>query len=302
MDKIVLLFTLFLVLSLGLIANAPNIFIEGTGYNPDAVSLPERFEVQKASLGQTAEIENTLLDTFTGLPNTYTNFNFYESFNISLRLQVSFDLFGSDRIRVWSIHPLVGNVRGRTPWEPYILEHTLVSSWVPEDNASYVEVKFRELEAIDLMFEDTNQTRNDIAQAFTDKEINCTISVPWGYEVREQPNDDLRAREIVMALLTFNLDEVFTSIDPTFGFVMSASIMVPLAMAMPARDMMFAFTPWWNITTNENRMPRGSSRIATRALRRWPRNTMHTAATISACWSSLLRRFATARSMRGARS
>jgi hypothetical protein len=83
---------------------------------------------------------------------------------------------------------------------------------------------------------------------------------------------------------------------------MPASIMVPMAIAMPPSDMMLALMPWWNMTMNDSRMPSGSSRIATRALRRCIKKTKQMSATIPPCCSSLLRRFSTARSISGPRS
>jgi hypothetical protein len=83
---------------------------------------------------------------------------------------------------------------------------------------------------------------------------------------------------------------------------MPASIIVPMAIAMPPSDMMFALMPWWNITMNETRIPSGRRRMTTSALRKCTRNTKQIRATMRPCWRSFSRRLSTARSMSGARS
>ncbi len=60
----------------------------------------------------------------------------------------------------------------------------------------------------------------------------------------------------------------------------AASIMAPIAMAIPPSDMMLAFMPSQRITASAASMPRGRVAMATRALRAWRRNTTHTSATI----------------------
>ncbi len=82
----------------------------------------------------------------------------------------------------------------------------------------------------------------------------------------------------------------------------AASTMAPIAMAMPPRDMMFALIPWWYITMNETRMPSGSVRIATKALRTWKRKSTQTSATMAISSRSFSCSVSTARSMSPARS
>ena len=60
----------------------------------------------------------------------------------------------------------------------------------------------------------------------------------------------------------------------------AASIIAPIAMAMPPSDMMSAPTPTPRIAMNAMRMPMGSVRIATSAELACSRNTMQTSATM----------------------
>jgi hypothetical protein len=83
---------------------------------------------------------------------------------------------------------------------------------------------------------------------------------------------------------------------------MAASTIAPMAIAMPPRLMMFAFTPIQRITTNEMRMPSGRVTIATSAERTCTRKRTATPATISDSSSSLPSRLAMARWMRSERS
>ena len=80
------------------------------------------------------------------------------------------------------------------------------------------------------------------------------------------------------------------------------SIIAPIAIAMPPRDMMSAPTPTQRMAMNAIRMPIGSVRIATSADRACSRNTMQTRATTTLSSRSLPRRFSIARSIRSLRS
>ncbi len=62
---------------------------------------------------------------------------------------------------------------------------------------------------------------------------------------------------------------------------MAASIMAPMAMAMPPSDMMLAPIPSQRMARNAIRMPMGSVTSATSALLAWRRKTRVTSATIS---------------------
>ena len=63
---------------------------------------------------------------------------------------------------------------------------------------------------------------------------------------------------------------------------MAASIIAPMAIAMPPRLMMLEPMPSSFMATNAISIPTGSIRIATKALRTCSRKTMHTSATIKA--------------------
>ena len=59
------------------------------------------------------------------------------------------------------------------------------------------------------------------------------------------------------------------------------STIVPMAMAMPASDMMFAFTPPTRIAPNASSTATGSVAATVRLLRMWSRNSRITAAVIA---------------------
>ena len=69
--------------------------------------------------------------------------------------------------------------------------------------------------------------------------------------------------------------------------MIAASIIAPMAMAMPPRLMMFEPRPINRMATNARRMDRGSVTMATRALRKCHRNTMQTSETMTISSRSL---------------
>ena len=82
----------------------------------------------------------------------------------------------------------------------------------------------------------------------------------------------------------------------------AASIIAPMAIAIPPSDMISAPTGTNRMARNATRMPTGSVRIATSAELACSRNTMHTSATMMLSSTSLSRNVAIARSMRLLRS
>ena len=82
----------------------------------------------------------------------------------------------------------------------------------------------------------------------------------------------------------------------------AASIMAPMAMAIPPRLMMSAPIPIHRMAMNAIRMPTGSVRMATRALRTWKRKSTHTRATTRLSSRSFSFRVSMARWMRSERS
>ena len=82
----------------------------------------------------------------------------------------------------------------------------------------------------------------------------------------------------------------------------AASIMAPMAMAIPPSDMILALTPMNLVAARAMRMPRGRVEIATSALRAWSRKMMHTTATMSDSSISVRPRVRIARLMREERS
>ncbi len=82
----------------------------------------------------------------------------------------------------------------------------------------------------------------------------------------------------------------------------AASIIAPMAMAMPPSDMMSAPTPTQRMAMNAIKMPTGSVRIATSAELAWRRNTTHTSATMTDSSSSVPLRVSIACSISSLRS
>ncbi|GAB1413790.1 hypothetical protein MASR1M97_25260 [Candidatus Desulfobacillus denitrificans] len=83
---------------------------------------------------------------------------------------------------------------------------------------------------------------------------------------------------------------------------MAASIMAPMAMAMPPRLIRLEFMPSARMAMKAISTPTGSMRMATRALLTCSRKTMQTSATMSASSASVRFRVSMARWIRSARS
>ena len=82
----------------------------------------------------------------------------------------------------------------------------------------------------------------------------------------------------------------------------AASIMAPMAMAIPPSDMMLALTPTQRVAARAMRIPSGRIAMATTALRTWSKNTMHTRATMTDSSNSVRARVAVARLIKCDRS
>ncbi len=65
------------------------------------------------------------------------------------------------------------------------------------------------------------------------------------------------------------------------SITIAASIIAPIAMAIPPRLMIFALMPSQRVTASDTRIPSGSVAIATRALRACSKNTAQTSATMT---------------------
>jgi hypothetical protein len=83
---------------------------------------------------------------------------------------------------------------------------------------------------------------------------------------------------------------------------MTASIIAPIAMAIPPNDMILELMPWRYITVNEIRIAMGKMMIATSALRKCSKNAMQTSATTMLSSTSFRSSVATARSINAVRS
>ena len=83
---------------------------------------------------------------------------------------------------------------------------------------------------------------------------------------------------------------------------MAPSIMAPMAMAIPPRDMMLALRPCRYMTMKAARIPTGRLITATSDERTCTRKATHTSATSSSSSASFSHRLRTARSIRPERS
>jgi len=227
MDKAVVAWTMFLVLTLGIINQCPDEFITGSAYNPRQVSIPDEFTAWSLMPDHISLSRNLT-------KGSYTEYNFKDAYNVSIRIRVAFSRFLDDHMRLFSAKPdQIFAGAYQYPFDPALYKNQLAAYWIEEQNASVVEYT-NYIGKITGHFYDQNTSRNDIVTAWEDDEINCTITVPTEWE----QDDDLGAREIVIALLSFNLDSVFRDIDPFLGFFMSATIFIPLMYVF------FSFVMW----------------------------------------------------------
>jgi hypothetical protein len=205
---------------LGLISLTPQVYLEGADYNPEDVFLPDSFSAWTMIPRST----NITKDLNKYPPNGQTEYSFYGDGNASAKILVRFNRLFDGQIQLFQL-PNDGDSFGANKiiFVPSLSKGELIAGWDGNQNVSVIE--FENLRGkLTGIFADQNATRNEINTAWDDGEIELTIMIPTDWE----DDDDLGAREIVIALLTFNLDSVFRDINPALGFLMSASLMVPL--------------------------------------------------------------------------
>ena len=219
MDRSVVLWTIFLVLSLGLIGFTPGRFIGEIDYDPGTVSLPSEFDAWSLL----PEFTNMTQDLDKYPPDARTTFDFSLYGNSTLKVEVQFNWLWVGKIQLYQLPTANLFFAYNIPFNPGLFKDDLIAGWDNENNVTLIEFT-NPRGRITGTFRDQNDTRNNIGTAWDDGEIELTITVPhkWGED------NDLGAREVVLALLTFNLGSIFTSISPTMGFLMSASLMIPL--------------------------------------------------------------------------
>jgi hypothetical protein len=205
---------MFLILTLGLVNATPTIFFDGVDYDPNVVSLPSTFE----GWTQLPDYETLNLQLLDG---SFTDYFF--DLTVDVRMRVIFNRFNESKIEVFTARAqsLFWGYDSR-PFEPVLTKSDVVGAFDSTTNVSIIEFVHARGRVTGI-FADTNQTRNDIETAYDDRELNCTLAISGDWE----DDDDLGAREIVVALLSFNLGSVFTDINPILGFLMSASLMIP---------------------------------------------------------------------------
>lgn len=214
MDRGVVIWAMFLILTLGLVNMAPDMFIGDSEYNPDTVTLPDSFTAWTQLPGYETITHNLTDGDFT---------DYFFNRTVDARVRVIFNRFGDEEIEVFTARSdaTFWGYDSR-PFDPVLRQNDLVAVWNTVTNQSIIEFNHPKGRVTGI-FTDANQTRNNITTAWNDRELTCTIAITGDWE----DDDDLGAREIVMALLTFNLDSVFRDINPVLGFFMSATIMIP---------------------------------------------------------------------------
>jgi hypothetical protein len=203
---------------MGLIAYMPD-ELYTSGYTGTRYTLPEEFDAW------------SLLprDYYIYKPLTYqgtTIYDFTSYFNTTQKFRVEYEWLFSNHIVVKGITSQIYDLGYMVyPLEPVITKSLLISNWEPTENVSYCVVQDYS-RTVELYIIDANGTRNNIGDAYDAGELNCTVTIPTSYKQQEQ---NIGARDIVVALITFRLPSVFSSINPIMGFVLSATIMIPLS-------------------------------------------------------------------------
>ena len=202
---------------MGLIAYMPT-ELYTSGYTGTRYTLPDEFEAWTI-LPRDFSITKPLV--YEGK----TVYDFSDYFNTTQKFRVEYEYIFSENIIVKGMTSQIFDFGFMVyPLQPVVTKALLVSSWEPTENVSYVVVQDYS-RIVELYIIDANGTRNDIEDAYDDGELNCTIAIPTSYQTSEY----IGARDIVVALITFRLPSVFNNVNPIMGFVLSATLMIPLS-------------------------------------------------------------------------
>jgi len=217
MDSKIVLFVIFLITSMGLIAYMPT-ELYTSGYTGTRYTLPDEFEAWTI-LPRDFSITKPLAYEGT------TVYDFSDYFNTTQKFRVEYEYIFSENIVVKGMTSQIFDFGFMVyPLQPVVTKALLLSSWEPNENVSYIVVQDYS-RIVELYIIDANGTRNDIEDAYDDGELNCTIAIPTSYQTSEY----IGARDIVVALITFRLPSVFANVNPIMGFVLSATLMIPLS-------------------------------------------------------------------------
>jgi len=202
---------------MGLIAYMPT-ELYTSGYTGTRYTLPDEFEAWTI-LPRDFSITKPLAYEGT------TVYDFSDYFNTTQKFRVEYEYIFSENIVVKGMTSQIFDFGFMVyPLQPVVTKALLLSSWEPNENVSYIVVQDYS-RIVELYIIDANGTRNDIEDAYDDGELNCTIAIPTSYQTSEY----IGARDIVVALITFRLPSVFANVNPIMGFVLSATLMIPLS-------------------------------------------------------------------------
>ena len=203
---------------MGLIAYMPT-ELYTSGYTGTRYVLPDEFEAW-TNIPRDFSITKPL--AFGGI----TVYDFSDYFNTTQKFRIEYEYVLSNNIVVKGLTSQIFDFGFMVyPLQPVVTKALLLSSWDSTENVSYIVVQDYS-RITELYFIDANGTRNDIEDAYDDGELNCTVAVPTSFI---EPSEYIGARDIVVALITFRLPSVFADVNPIMGFVLSATLMIPLS-------------------------------------------------------------------------
>lgn len=205
----------FIMIFITLAGAVPTVFYT-SGVGSDIV-LPDEFSAWSLSSNYT-DIEHTLV---------YDSINIYDFRDASVSYH---------NIHLWwgSVLEPSGGIQAKryvgglnffpSNLMPNVGAGELIGAWDSTENVSRIKLSDNRGYVI-AEFEDLNTSRNGILAAFTDHELNCTITYYGDSSGAEQ----LGAKEIVFSLLGFKLPEIYTNIHPLVGAMISIIFYVPIA-------------------------------------------------------------------------
>jgi len=214
-DITIVVFVLFIVSWVGILN-----FMPVELYQPEVSQeyfIPDEFDAWDL-LPADYMLENTLNKGGTVV------YDFSNYFNTTQKYRIRWNTFITTEIRVEGVASVFFDIGINTYLLEIIDKARLQTSWDNDANVSMVRTQdFRR--KIDLYFEDTNTSRNDIGEAYDNNDLNCTIVVA----TQDQKGEYVSARDLVVALLTYRLPNVLTGVTPLLGFLLSSFIYVPMA-------------------------------------------------------------------------
>lgn len=112
-----------------------------------------------------------------------------------------------------------------TNMEPRLIPDVIIDNWDDNENASIVKV-FDQMGYVMVRIADWNTTRNNITASMDEDYLNVTIA----YLGVNSGMDEIDARDMILALLTFRLPSLYSDMSPLFGNFMSVFVYIPILM------------------------------------------------------------------------